>query len=110
MQVSDGGITVIDDTYNSNPDGALNALTALASASAGRRKVVVTPGMVELGRQAAANQAFAGKAASVASDILIVGRTNRPALRKGAAAGKARVTICASRPEAVAWVRRNLSS
>jgi len=39
---TENGITVIDDTYNSNPDGALSAITALASAAAGHRRVLVT--------------------------------------------------------------------
>jgi UDP-N-acetylmuramoyl-tripeptide--D-alanyl-D-alanine ligase len=103
------GITVIDDTYNSNPDGALSAITALASAGAGRRRVLVTPGMVELGReQAPANETFARQAAAVATDILIVGRTNRRALLRGAATGTAAVTVCNDRPAAVAWVRGHL--
>ena len=110
-QVADSGITVIDDTYNSNPTGALNALAALASAGVGHQKVVVTPGMVELGHeQAPANETFARQAATVATNILIVGRTNRRALQRGAAAGNARLTICASRSEAVEWVRHNLGS
>jgi UDP-N-acetylmuramoyl-tripeptide--D-alanyl-D-alanine ligase len=107
---TEDGITVIDDTYNSNPDGALSAVTALASAGAGRRRVLVTPGMVELGiQQAPANETFARQAAGVATDILIVGRTNRRALLRGAAAGTAAVTVCKDRPEAVAWVRRHLA-
>jgi UDP-N-acetylmuramoyl-tripeptide--D-alanyl-D-alanine ligase len=109
VHATDNGITVIDDTYNSNPDGALSAITALGSAAAGHRRVLVTPGMVELGReQAAANETLARQAAASATDILVVGRTNRRALLRGAAAGSARVTVCKDRPEAVAWVRRHL--
>lgn len=111
VQSAPSGITVIDDTYNANPDGARSAITALASAGAGHRRVLVTPGMVELGReQASANEAFARQAAAVATDILIVGRTNRSALLRGAAAGPAGVTLCADRSEAVAWVRRRLAA
>jgi UDP-N-acetylmuramoyl-tripeptide--D-alanyl-D-alanine ligase len=108
---TENGITVIDDTYNSNPDGALSAITALASAAFGHRRVLVTPGMVELGsKQASANEAFARQAVTIATDILIVGRTNKRALLRGAAAGSASVTVCRDRPEAVAWVRRNLGA
>jgi UDP-N-acetylmuramoyl-tripeptide--D-alanyl-D-alanine ligase len=111
VQSTPSGITVIDDTYNSNPDGALSAITALASAGAGGRRVLVTPGMVELGRdQAPANETLARQAAAVATDILIVGRTNQRALLRGAAAGSASVTMCRDRPEAVAWVRRHLGA
>ena len=42
-----GGVTVIDDAYNSNPQGARAALDALAYFTG--RKIVVTPGLVELG-------------------------------------------------------------
>lgn len=108
---TEDGITVIDDTYNSNPDGALGAITALASAGAGGRRVLVTPGMVELGaQQAPANETFGRQAAAVATDILIVGRTNRRALLRGAGAGNAAVTVCKDRADAVAWVRRHLGA
>ena len=79
------GCAVLDDTYNSNPAGSRVALEALARLGdpAGRR-VVVTPGMVELGRlQAAENARFARDAASVASHVVIVGQTNRRALVQG---------------------------
>jgi UDP-N-acetylmuramoyl-tripeptide--D-alanyl-D-alanine ligase len=102
-------VIVVDDTYNSNPEGSAHALAALAALAPGARRVVVTPGMVELGReQFAANEEFARRAATVATDVLVVGRTNRRALLRGAAAGAARVQVCADRSEAVAWVRRQL--
>ena len=109
VQPTVNGIIVIDDTYNSNPDGALKALTTLVSAAKGHRGVVVTPGMVELGKeQSRANEVFAKQVAEVATDILIVGRTNRRPLSRGASTGSANVTTCTDRSEAVAWVRRNL--
>lgn len=109
VQVAPNGVTVIDDTYNSNPDGARSALNALASAGSGHRRVLVTPGMVELGKeQARANEEFARQAAESATDILIVGQTNRRALERGASRGQAHVEWCANRSEAVAWVRSNL--
>ena len=43
-----GAITVIDDAFNSNPVGARNAVEVLGAFDSGRR-VIVTPGMVELG-------------------------------------------------------------
>ena len=52
------GIVVIDDAYNSNPAGAAAALEVLRSHPA-KRRILVTPGMVELGDQEAAlNEAF----------------------------------------------------
>ncbi|MCH8495910.1 MAG: UDP-N-acetylmuramoyl-tripeptide--D-alanyl-D-alanine ligase [Balneolales bacterium] len=43
-----GKYTIIDDAFNSNPVGARNAIDVLAAFEGGRR-IVVTPGMVELG-------------------------------------------------------------
>lgn len=45
---SAGDYLIIDDAFNSNPIGAANAVEVLASFDAGRR-IIVTPGMVELG-------------------------------------------------------------
>lgn len=104
-----GGFTIIDDTFNSNPDGARSALRALIDSVDGGRAVVVTPGMVELGRaQQEENRRLAEEIAAKADHLVIVGRTNRRALLAGAATGRATVTVVESRPEAVEWVRANL--
>ncbi len=109
MSSSERGFTVIDDTFNSNPDGARVALGLLERVGDGGRKVVVTPGMVELGPdQFGQNLTFAAESASLADDLVIVGRTNRGALLEGSAKGSASVTVVTSREEAVDWVRRNL--
>ncbi len=80
------GITVVDDTYNSNPAGSRVALEVMGRhAREGHRRVVVTPGMVELGdRQHPENVAFASAVRAVATDLVIVGFTNRKALLEGA--------------------------
>jgi UDP-N-acetylmuramoyl-tripeptide--D-alanyl-D-alanine ligase len=110
--VSEVGVTIVDDTYNANPAGALAALAVLADLVDASRSAVVTPGMVELGsRQFEENRAFAAAAAAVASDLLIVGRTNRRALESGAASvgeSGAAVTLVPDRDRAVAWVRNCL--
>ncbi len=100
------GVVVIDDTFNSNPSGASAALGLLAAMS-GARRVVVTPGMVELGvRQREENREFARKASEIATDVLVVGRTNRSALADGIGPGRA--TLVRTREDAVGWVRANL--
>jgi UDP-N-acetylmuramoyl-tripeptide--D-alanyl-D-alanine ligase len=79
-----GGVTVIDDAYNSNPSGAAAALEVLQTMPA-RRKVVVTPGMVELGPlQAEENERFGAAAAAVADVLIVVAPLNRKALVAGA--------------------------
>jgi UDP-N-acetylmuramoyl-tripeptide--D-alanyl-D-alanine ligase len=108
VTISERGISVIDDTYNSNPAGARQGLETLAALGTGR-KALVTPGMVELGaRQASENRAFAAAASTTVDDIVVVGRTNRSALLEGSEGGRASVTVVASRDEAVDWVRDNL--
>ena len=109
VTVSEAGFTIIDDTYNSNPTGAVAGLDLLARVGRGGRKVVVTPGMVELGeRQAPENAAFASRASREVNDIVIVGGTNRKALLDGATGGRAAITVVHSRQDAVDWVRANL--
>ncbi len=100
------GATVIDDTYNANPAGAASALELLARLSGnGHRRVVVTPGMVELGvRQESENADFAAAAASVATDVVVVGQTNARALLAGSRGGRATVVRVSTREQAVAWV------
>ncbi len=101
------GVLVIDDTFNSNPAGAQAALALLAAAPVSRRRVVVTPGMVELGpRQRPENEAFATAACDVATDFVVVGRTNHRALLRGAA--PLRPVVVRTREQAVTWVRTHL--
>ena len=101
------GVLVVDDTFNSNPAGARAALGVLAGLGASGRRAVVTPGMVELGRrQADENRRLGQEAAEVASDVVVVGRTNRRALLKGAATASPR--CFRTRGEAVHWVRATL--
>jgi UDP-N-acetylmuramoyl-tripeptide--D-alanyl-D-alanine ligase len=119
---SPAGFVILDDTYNSNPSGASEALAALVAQStaptldtpdpAPQRLVVVTPGMVELGRrQADENRAFAAAAALAATDLVVVGRTNRHALMAGSTVPEgAAVHMVANRDKAVAWVRANLGA
>ncbi len=47
-----GGIHIIDDTYNANPDSMKAALATLSRMSGGARAVFVAGDMLELGRQA----------------------------------------------------------
>ncbi len=110
VSVGAAGFTIIDDTFNANPAGAARAVRLLSELGEGSaRRVVVTPGMVELGpRQDDENGRFAALAAEVADDLVIVGRTNRRSLQRGAAGGRARVIVVSTRQDAVEWVRSHL--
>lgn len=78
-----GGVTIIDDAFNSNPTGSGMALDVFGAMKGGRR-IVVTPGMIELGdRQEFHNQAFGCKIAETADIAIIVGHYNRQAITDG---------------------------
>ncbi|MBI2446678.1 MAG: UDP-N-acetylmuramoyl-tripeptide--D-alanyl-D-alanine ligase [Parcubacteria group bacterium] len=77
------GITIIDDTYNSNPAGFLSALEMLKNTPA-QRRILVTPGMIELGeKQFELNKEAAQSAAKIADYTIVVGETNKDAFTEG---------------------------
>ena len=100
------GVVVIDDTFNANPQSALAALKVLLALPLSGRRVVVTPGLIELGRdQYGENLSLARKVAFHGVELVVVGRTNAVAL----AAGYEREPLrCNTRDDAVAWVRSSL--
>jgi UDP-N-acetylmuramoyl-tripeptide--D-alanyl-D-alanine ligase len=78
----ENGLNIIDDAFNSNPVGAANAVEVLG-AMPGRR-VIITPGMVELGDQEAdLNRAFGRQIAAGADDALLVGPERTRPIREG---------------------------
>jgi UDP-N-acetylmuramoyl-tripeptide--D-alanyl-D-alanine ligase len=67
-----GGTTLIDDAFNSNPDGFRAALELLPILKGGGRAILITPGMVELGDAHAAAHSAIGKLAGQICDIALV--------------------------------------
>lgn len=83
----EGTILRLNDAYNSNPKGFAGALEVLDTVP-GKRKILVTPGMIELGeRQYEENKRAAEKAAAVCDLVLVVGKTNEKALLEGLNSG-----------------------
>lgn len=73
---------IIDDAYNSNPSGAKAALDTLAQFDG--FKVVVTPGMVELGTaQYECNKVFGTQIAEVADVAVLVGQKQAEPILSG---------------------------
>lgn len=73
----------LNDAFNSNPVGFSAALEVLSQLPKGR-KILVTPGMIELAeRQEQENTRVAKQAAAVCDMVIIVGETNRHALVNG---------------------------
>lgn len=85
-QQAPSGAIIIDDSYNANPLGAARVVEggAAMAKERGGEFIVVTPGMIELGKvQAERNRAFAEQIEAAGGSLSIVGYTNRKALSKG---------------------------
>jgi UDP-N-acetylmuramoyl-tripeptide--D-alanyl-D-alanine ligase len=77
------GTTIIDDSYNSNPIGAAEALYVLSQFSGGKR-VLVTPGMIELGTlHYQKNEEFGHLAARCADFVILVGPEQTKPIQDG---------------------------
>jgi UDP-N-acetylmuramoyl-tripeptide--D-alanyl-D-alanine ligase len=104
------GSWILDDTYNSNPAGAAEAVrraSRLAERSGGRVHVV-TPGMVELGSLQTVRNRELGEAVreAGAATLVVVGRTNAKALRTGGSGGRTDVVEVPTRQEAVTLMEK----
>ena len=67
-----GSINIIDDAYNSNPVGAEMAVSVLGMMKG--KKIIVTPGMVELGeKQYEYNMEFGKQIAKVCDSVILIG-------------------------------------
>ncbi len=69
------GVLIIDDSYNGNPAGVREAISTLAEFS-GRRKVYITPGLVELGERSRETHREIGKNLSKVADLVILIQTS----------------------------------
>ena len=79
---SAGGVTVIDDAFNTNPRSAKKALDVL-KAFPGRR-IIVTPGMVELGAEEEKyNEEFGRYMADCVDIAVLVGKKHTAPIVKG---------------------------
>ncbi len=77
-----GNMTFIDDAYNSNPSGCRAALNVLGLFDACR--ILVTPGMVELGaKQEELNFEFGQEAAKACDHIVLVGKNQTVPIYNG---------------------------
>ena len=77
-----GNFYQIDDAFNSNPVGASNALDVLDTMPG--IKVVVTPGMIELGEvEYSENKKFGKHIAKVADKVILVGEKVTKAIKEG---------------------------
>ena len=86
MKGSVNGSLLIDDAYNANPEGCLEAVNVLGSFD-DMKKVIITPGLVELGeKEYECNKALGSAAAKVCDKIIFVGKKRSAPLVEGATA------------------------
>ncbi|MBQ9793678.1 MAG: UDP-N-acetylmuramoyl-tripeptide--D-alanyl-D-alanine ligase [Clostridia bacterium] len=106
MELRPGPITYIDDAYNSNPAGCKAALDTLARFDACR--ILVTPGMVELGSAwEEENKAFGRHAAGVCDLCVLVGIREAEPIKAGlleAGFPEERIAVVSSLQEGLARV------
>jgi UDP-N-acetylmuramoyl-tripeptide--D-alanyl-D-alanine ligase len=97
-----GNMTVIDDAFNSNPEGFEMALDVLKHIE-GNNKILVTPGMIELGdKQYELNKEVGIKAAKACDYVVLVGEKQTRPIKDGLdEAGFKKVYIAKSLNEAV---------
>lgn len=78
------GSILLDDSYNSNPEGSKLAVEVLGEFK-DKTKIIVTPGMVELGeKEYEFNYNLGEYAADVADYLIFVGKTRSIPLKKAA--------------------------
>lgn len=83
MKRTPGGVTIIDDAFNSNPSGARMAVDVLSHFTDGKR-IIVTPGMIELGeKQHELNRELGEHIGRNVDVAIIVGQYNRAPLTEG---------------------------
>lgn len=82
LKTWNNGSLLIDDAYNANPEGSLEAVSVLGSFE-GMRKVIITPGLIELGeKEYECNYKLGLAAAAVCDTVILVGKNRSKPLRE----------------------------
>lgn len=103
QSVEVNGLTLIDDSYNANPDSMGKALEVLGQYSPGRRRIAFLGDMLELGPLAVEkHQLVGGLAAKQSLDLLIAVGQYAEHIRLGAIAAGMKSDLIAVWPESKA--------
>ncbi|WIM94484.1 UDP-N-acetylmuramoyl-tripeptide--D-alanyl-D-alanine ligase [Actinoplanes oblitus] len=101
-----GGATLINDSYNANPDSTRAALDALAAIAGGRR-IAVLGEMRELGDDSKAEHRAIGEYAALAADLVVVVGEAAAPIADGAGE---RAVALADNDAAIGWLRDHLAA
>ncbi|HUH61925.1 MAG TPA: UDP-N-acetylmuramoyl-tripeptide--D-alanyl-D-alanine ligase [Terracidiphilus sp.] len=102
------GATILNDSYNSNPEALRSMIRTLASRPAGRR-ILVGGEMLELGEQGPALHAACGRAAAEAGLDLVAGvQGNAEHLAAAACRGGVASVFLPDAEAAGRWLKQNL--
>jgi UDP-N-acetylmuramoyl-tripeptide--D-alanyl-D-alanine ligase len=112
-QSTANGITIINDSYSTNPVGSISALKVLSMYQTGKR-LLITPGMVELGElHDQENEKLGVAATHYATDIILVGRKQTEPIKRGILKSgfpEERLLIVDTLSEAVQWYQTHLEA
>ena len=77
-----GNINIIDDAYNSNPVGSKMALDVLNLMPG--KKIIVTPGMIEMGaEEVEINKTFGEQISEVCDEVILIGKKQTEPIYQG---------------------------
>jgi UDP-N-acetylmuramoyl-tripeptide--D-alanyl-D-alanine ligase len=103
-----GGATILNDSYNSNPE-ALRSMIRTLSTRPGRRRILVAGEMLEQGEHGPALHAACGRAAAEAGlDLVVAVRGNAEHLAVAACAGGVASLFLPDADAAGRWLVQNL--
>ena len=104
-----GGATILNDSYNSNPEALRSMIRTLAARPAQGRRILIAGEMLELGEHAEALHTACGQAAAEAGINMVVGvRGNAKHLAAAACSGGAACVFLPDAEAAGQWLAENL--
>lgn len=110
---SSSGITIINDAYSANPVGVVSSLKVLGMHATGKR-LLITPGMVELGDlQDSENKKLGVIATNYATDIILIGEKQTQPIQEGILSTdfpKDKLIVFDTLREATTWYEQNLKA
>ena len=103
LHISDGEVTVVDDTYNANPSSMVAALTTIGAINVEGERIAVLGDMLEMGPDSAKYHHDVGREAARAGFTMIYGVGERAGdIVEGAKQGGADGMVCSSTDDAIA--------